>query len=417
MIKGFAALNPINNKSSNPSIQENQIVNARVKDIILDDTHPKWSKYGGWNGIGTIEFTLLSNKNDKAYSTALPLLPNSKSYPLVNETVLIFRLPNRNLDKMSDIKGYYYLNPVNLWNHPHHNAYPDIFNSETPSSSTPDYEAIEGGQVRRVKDGSTEIELNSPVIGGTFIEQTSIHPLLSFAGDNIIEGRFGNSIRLGNTSKTKSQIKNNWSGEGKNGDPITIIRNGQDPNLNEKGWIPTVENINRDLSSIYLTSDQKIPISPTQENYKAFFNPPIIQKQYNKPQVIINSGRLVFNSKVDDIILTSNNKIAISSLDTIGLSTKQSFIVDSTDIKLGSRFANQPIILGADFMDQFETLLNALKNLTSTLENLQDWPGGSPVPNTIVPPMATATKSVIEEILNLVTDEKAPLLSSKSTVE
>ena len=66
---------------------------------------------------------------------------------------------------------------------------------------------------------------------------------------------------------------------------------------------------------------------------------------------------------------------------------------------------------------QFETLLNALKNLTSTLENLQDWPGGSSVPNTIVPPMATATKSVIEEILNLVTDEKAPLLSSKSTVE
>jgi hypothetical protein len=31
--------------------------------------------------------------------------------------------------------------------------------------------------------------------------------------------------------------------------------------------------------------------------------------------------------------------------------------------------------------------------------------------------MATATKSVIEEILGLVTDPKSPLLSSKSKVE
>ena len=68
-------------------------------------------------------------------------------------------------------------------------------------------------------------------------------------------------------------------------------------------------------------------------------------------------------------------------------------------------------------MDQFEQLLEALKNLTSALENVQDWPGGVPVPSAIVPPMATATNTVIEAILNLVKDEKAPLLSSKSKVE
>jgi hypothetical protein len=416
MTKGFAALNSKNNISPTTVLDENQIVSARVRDIILDNTHPKWQEYGGWNGIGTIEFSLLKNKNEQSTVTALPLFPQFKNYPLINETVLVFRLPDRNLDKMSSIKRYFYLNPVNLWNHPHHNAYPDIYDSKTENTNT-DYQSIEGGQVRRVKDGSTEVKLNSPEVGGTFVEKTDLHPLLPFNGDNIIEGRFGNSIRLGNTSKTKGKIKNNWSGEGNNGDPITIIRNGQDPNHGEKGWIPVTENVNKDLSSIYLTSNQKLPLIPPQENYKAFSTPPTLQRQYNKPQVILDSGRLVFNSRVDDIILTSNNNIAISSNNTIGLSTKKNVVIDSTDIKLGSRFANQPVILGQNFMDQFEQLLLTLKNLTSTLENLQDWPGGAPIPNTIVPPMATATKSVIEEILGLVTDPKSPLLSSKSKVE
>ena len=68
-------------------------------------------------------------------------------------------------------------------------------------------------------------------------------------------------------------------------------------------------------------------------------------------------------------------------------------------------------------MDQFSQLLITLKNLTLVLEGLQDWPGGSAVPNATVSPMASAAKNVIEEILNLVNDPKAPLLSSKSKVE
>jgi hypothetical protein len=42
---------------------------------------------------------------------------------------------------------------------------------------------------------------------------------------------------------------------GTNGDPITILRNGQG-NQTKEGWIPIVEDINNDNSSIYLTSTQ-----------------------------------------------------------------------------------------------------------------------------------------------------------------
>ena len=118
---------------------------------------------------------------------------------------------------------------------------------------------MEAGNARKVNDESSDIDLNG-ASGGTFVENGNIHPILPFAGDNILEGRFGNTIRLGITSKIDGSIQNNWSEEGDDGNPITIIRNGQDPELEPPGWIPTTENINTDLGSIYLTSNQKIPI-------------------------------------------------------------------------------------------------------------------------------------------------------------
>jgi hypothetical protein len=96
---------------------------------------------------------------------------------------------------------------------------------------------------------STEI-----LLGETFEEKDFLKPLRPFEGDNILEGRFGNSIRLGSTSKGL----NKWSLNGKNSDPIIIIRNGQFNNINDSTFIPNVEDINNDDSSIYLTSNQNI---------------------------------------------------------------------------------------------------------------------------------------------------------------
>ena len=63
--------------------------------------------------------------------------------------------------------------------------------------------------------------------------------------------------------------KTHPNGKGQVGDPIIIIRNEQPAprdasddrkGQDKKGWIPTTENINRDGSSIYITSNQLIPI-------------------------------------------------------------------------------------------------------------------------------------------------------------
>lgn len=369
----------------------------RVKDIILDNTHPKFKQYGGWNGIGTIEFEAITvnSGGDIKNPIATPLIPYLKNYPLINEIVLIFRLASRNIDQGDDLTSFYYLNPLSLWNHPHHNAYPNIIHStQISDSQQKDYQDIEGGSVRRVTDNSTEIKLNSPKVGGTFIEKTNIHPILPYAGDIIMEGRFGNSIRLGNTSKSKGSVKNNWSGgDSKNGDPITIIRNGQPEDSTEEGWIPLSENINKDLGSIFLTSTQNIPLNTDINSFPAISSEtPNTIGTYNKNQIILNSGRLVLNTNSDHLILNSKKSTSISSIEDIGLYSKKGNINLQSDlIKLGSTDANQSLILGDSFIKDFDYLLQSLSILCDSLTS-EPTLGPASI-------AASSTKIAIEKIL------------------
>ena len=352
----------------------NKLIPARVVDVILDETNPDFEIYGGWNGIGIIKYELINfpEREQVTKKIAKPLLANSKTFPLKNEIVFLIRLPDTNsLNNLTDNEIYYYLNAVSLWNHPHHNAFPNPLNTNTISESQrKDYKSIEDGNVRRVTDNSTEINLNSTNnSGGKFVEKTNIHPILPFTGDNIFEGRFGNSIRLGSTIKSKSQYQNNWSTTGNEGDPITIIRNGQSPNLSNEGWLPAVEDINQDLSSIYITSTQKIPINASSVNFTGIRSEysPTFPQSYNSSQIILNSGRLLFNSTTDSILLSSKKVISISAIEDIGLSSRGNINLSTKGVRLGGVEANESLIMGDSFIKQFNTLLNSLSLLCDAL--------------------------------------------------
>lgn len=395
-LANFTSRSDLSSVSLQPTIDD-RIQSVRVKDIILDNTHPKFQQYGGWNGIGTIEFEpiTVNSGGDVENTIATPLIPYLKNYPLVNEILLIFRLTDRNIDQANGTTSFYYLNTLSLWNHPHHNAYPNIIHTtQVPDSQQKDYQDIEGGSVRRVTDNSTEINLNSPKVGGTFVEKTNIHPLLSYAGDVMVEGRFGNSIRFGNTAKSKGTIKNNWSGgKSENGDPITILRNGQPKDSTEEGWVPVVENINKDLSSIYLTSTQQIPLSTDINVFPSITSEkPDTLGKYNKNQILLNSGRLVFNTNQDHLILNSKKSIALNSIEDIGLYSKKGNINIQADlVKLGDTSANQSLILGDNFINDFKFMLESLKLLCDSLTS-EPQLGPSSI-------SAAATKNVIEKVL------------------
>lgn len=349
-----------------------KIIPARVTDIVLDETHPKFTEYGGWNGIGTVNFEQINTPEGKDITKpiAKPFFPQFKSFPLVNEIVLLFSLPDSNMGIQDTSKIYYYLNAVSIWNHPHHNAYPNIFDGVADEEQKQDYQAIEGGSVRRVEDESTEINLqgNNPT-GGTFTERTNIHPILPFVGDNIFEGRFGNSIRLGSTTKSKGLYKNNWSESGEEGNPIIILRNGQPTDSSDEGWIPIVDNINNDLSSIYLTSNQLIPIKASSTNYTGISdeNVPEFPNQYKGNQVILNSGRVLLNSTTDSILLSSKKVISLSAKSDIGIATSGSIAIESGELKLGGSNAEQPAVLGDIFLDRLSGVMVGLQAVITSL--------------------------------------------------
>ena len=395
---GFASLNQQVNFDSNiangntPEIQElkESVIYARVVDIILDDQHPQFNDNGGWTGVGTIYFSPveLSSITTKSNLTATPLLPYLKNYPLVNEFVLLFKLPSNKVLEKTNLTQYYYLNPISLWNNQHINAFPNLeTNSQTQPSQQKSYQSIEQGQTRKSSNEEVNYNYNSPLIGGTFIERSNIHPLLSFAGDIITEGRWGNSVRFGSTAKvTNGTYINNWSNTGTDGNPITIIRNGQPTDTSEKGYLPIIEDINEDLSSIYLTSNQTIPLTPPITNNPAIKdNPPQSIPTYEGAQVILNSDRLVFNSKVDSVIINSKKTISISSIGSIGIFSQEGDVVLQTTknkIRLGDSNASQSVILGDKFMSDFSDLLKKLQTLCTTLSTepklyLSGGPAGS----------------------------------------
>ena len=378
----------ISGVSSSPNLQDqisnlkSQITFARVTDIVLNDQHPQFNIVGQYNGIGAIFYEIINAVGKTSGNNfALPYNAQLKTYPLVNEIVLLINSPSSQQGELSSNSSYFYMSPLALWNHPHHDAYPNPITTGAALSQNQDYVSNGEGNVRRVEDGSTEINLNYKNFPNpsqdNFIEESNIHPLLPFTGDSLLEGRFGQSIRFGHTTLNQtSNIQNNWSSAGKNTDPITIIRNGQPTNVNDKGWIPITENLSNDLSSIYLTSYQQLDtFKVASELYQSYTTPPKFPSQYKNPQVILNSDRIVINAKTDSILLSAQQSIGMSTNGSVNIDATSHYI-SSNDIKLGSKDATQPVLLGNDTIDVLIQLTEAIKDLASILQVQRDYPGG-----------------------------------------
>jgi hypothetical protein len=386
--------------SRNNTVRGNNLIFGRVKSIILDETHPRYEELGGWNALGIIEFETVATPttNIQVLPTAKPLDSTFKSFPLINEIVYILALPDTSIGEFASTKTNYYINTVGIWNHPHHNAFPQNSNILPPAQQK-DYIQTAVGSIRRVTDQSTEIFL-----GRTFVEKGNIHPLLPFEGDRILEGRWGNSIRFGST--VTGSI-NTWSSIGENGDPITIIRNGQG-NQTDEGWIPTIEDINNDDTSIYFTSTQKIPLEASSTSYSSYSsNPPTIPNEYAGKQLLLNSGRLVFNSTEDHILLSSIKTVNINALNGFNVDSPQS-VIQSNSVLLGGINAVEPVLKGDTTINILVDLVNQLQALTIALQTVTPQAGlaVAPAAAQLAPQLAvirtqlqTTTKSQVSKTL------------------
>jgi hypothetical protein len=246
---------------------------ARVNDIMLSTetkTEDFFNAAGGWSGLGSIKFTQLGTTTDNDKPTQLiakPLFTNIIQYPILEEIVVILQAPSNGLNNDPQSTTYYYLTTIGLWNSIHHNAFPDIpnFNKKINKKNNNSIQQVEEGSTT-----STSPDTEVLKFGNSFKEKSGIRTLLPEEGDIMVEGRWGQSIRFSSTT-TKKLPNNSWSTQGELGSPITIIRNGQTKENNTSApWVPIYEDINKDGSSIYMSSGQDIPLELASKNLKSF---------------------------------------------------------------------------------------------------------------------------------------------------
>lgn len=328
---------------------------GKVYGVVLDENTPSknaFEKAGGWSGIGSVYYLDYStgittsvesiNKEDliKICKLAKPLDPSNQNYPLLGELIVLVDAPSP-VSQVDNTAGQkYYTSTVNIWNNNQQNS-PDTIN-----------------------------------LGKTFIENGDIRLLRSFEGDRIYQGRKGNGIRFGSTVKSKSNI-NEWSSTGNDGDPITIMVNGY-ITTDTGSLIPNIEEINKEMSSLYMTSTQTIPLIPGASIINPI-NSSLEPKQYIFPQVILNSDRVTINSKKDEVLLFAKTNVEISSNNIINLNANDYIHLNiegknpNSKILLGTKADNtvpdEPVLLGGQTHDLLLEMCNTLRRLAGYLAN------------------------------------------------
>ena len=261
---------------------------------------------------------------------------------------MLFDLPAPASQVGNNISQKYYISTLNLWNNVQHNAQP-------------------------ASDQSS--------LGDTFVEKTNINPLQPFEGDYILEGRFGNTLRFGSSVKL---VNNNWSDAGDEGDPITILTNA--PNYDPKSLDPYIENINNDGSSIYLTSKQRISLTPDRQDILNGVTKPLpVNKYFNKSQLLFNSDRLVLNSKKDEVMIFAKTNIELNTNNVINLNANGHTHINSPKVNLGTNpdgtLPTEPLLLGGKTHDLLLNLCRTLQNLAYYLSVATATEAGSPLPS------------------------------------
>ena len=393
-----------------------QFVPGTVVDVV---TSPESLRYTGENTINSIiakpyitDKPYVRNSNLGEDFRYYPLLRGMTEVPVKGDPVILCTLGKIN----------YYLGPLNS------NSNNPTWNDDLLSRSEIDL------LQESVEISLEDLEATSPNFNKNILYKRLIKnhlPELDYGdavfettGDYIIEGRHGNSIRVGSRSDNPYIYLSNERGPENQIESITdgsligIISHGslhhhfgneivptdseaslnvgesrpdgelplndaelkvgftlasdtlQEPNRFMSSLVSNVNN-NEDIQNlIYLYGAKK-----EEENYKDDRN---IRKGENANQILINSDRITINTKLDDIYLSSIKDIHIGTGRHLTISTNEDLIISSERTFIGNPLLNgesremESMVLGT-------TLLELLKETLAVIKNSQGICQGAPI--------------------------------------
>ena len=261
--------------------------------------------------LGAIRFRKIytqQNLSDDQLMVAYPLNLNIIDFPIKGETVFIQKIYDK----------FYYTDRVNIYNNPNNAASLGSSQKFNIGKSTKSQKTLDTAETEVVENKEQSDDV---FLGDYFKPNFNIRSLIPNEGDTLIQGRFGNTLRLGSVDNT----------------PVIKLRAGQLTDaekfpegenllseLDEKPiGTPLSENINFDGSSMLMTVDEIVPLTPATLEDANIYPTSIAPQEFSGKQVIMNSGRLIFNSKEDGILGFSNGPIDFSTLNTFGVAAKQ----------------------------------------------------------------------------------------------
>ena len=251
-----------------------------------------------------------------------PINPHFTSYPVIGELVVCVSYGE---EEDSDSKFY-----------------STIINFDGAPSNNDRFEVSTGG----IKDTLTSPNITTPNKDtdtrkhGYYYKNNNSPKLIPDEGDVVIEGRFGNSIRLGS-----NQVNDNTTLSSTI--HISAGRNSRIEDIDDKTE-----------STIRLTNN-----APS--NFKSAFDPDTGNfSDLSESEILINSNRIIINSKEKgDIGILSSGNISIGAIGDTVIE-----VPEEGNIKLGSNGATEPVVRGdklVKYLGAFVGAVNRFSNVKS----------------------------------------------------
>lgn len=367
------------------------VISARVINVYKDySTNPADSiPYPP----GTVEVQYLnSTKIDPR--PAYPMDMHTNTLPVVGEFVDVFVISNIPFYRR---KGFYE-NANSLLS----------LSTVVQGPESKQFPSVLSGFINNFKSGLQQTTANSAINdaqGSGIFRKKPISLLKFYDGDTIIQSRFGSSIRLSGYNY------NGAAGTDTQQHPSIIIRNRQSPLTPSENYVSTEEDINRDGSTIAITSgkyeskflpgkvnkegnsDFKLKVFETNGKYGTGKN----QAKYgfeNYPskldgdQIVITSNRLIFSSRTAETIfwskgwygVVSDEAISFDAMGGVNITSHRNDIDmeaygksinlrvgKSGTINLGNEDDKttelEPAVFGTELVNVLAKIIDALQNL------------------------------------------------------
>ena len=354
-----------------------------------------------------------------------PLFRGFSDSITINESVLV-----------TEIGGQlYYLGPINITNNPSVNFnnlgssdFDENFQKEIPASSRTF--PIGVNFTRLNKNFKPELDDPQESVERFTHPETGNQVFSDLYTDTILEGRFGNSIRIG----------------ARNINPIIFLSNGRterqvEESINDGSILAMLEQgsvlqhfdreVLDDEPYQFKFADEEID-TPLKTIRKTFLSSlgrgngvdgeddteiDTTIYEYSAPQTILNSDRVIINARKDNLYLAAFQHIHLGSGNTMTFSTSNNvlfnaetnFVINTPQIKLGSQVDDetQPLALGDTLVEKLEELCDHLSQLCTDIQSITHptpaGPSGPPVNATAFVSLSTnieQTKSALSEILS-----------------